>query len=497
MVPVPGQRIVTPHEFGASAACGHGTTATTRYLRLMPAARKRKSTRRTQDATASMQGDSRKGEEVRICFGGRCLDAILTSEASDALGSRSIELHVAESELHRDPPDLTVPFQVYDLPMEQPPDPEGARFGGYVMDLEPAEGSWWAIRSNNLAHLRELRTGGITSKRMAPMELMWTTMRGAGYPPDRLRFHGWNPPTERMIVVVPVEGAEPVGEMDTGTFGLTVDPSVPKLFEDLHHDELMAPFVATGFWAVGAVTSATMFEAEQAAVQEFVRILDRLAVAARYALAELPTGEVRPFRRAHQLEQIRLRPIAGVKGLGSGRMYVRGTEQPRADERVGPSVLTGVGAYIGTSHRRLDHAISAWRRATSEDDPSVAAALLSEAIEAYTAGVKVPKLFSDEDLGALRKALPSGLSVLKSERVGKLIDALNEPPVLMRLREALRRDKVIYTEEEFRLLVTIRGLRNKIVHGQARKLPSEEQMSQALSVVNRMLLFRMRRLGDG
>lgn len=122
----------------------------------------------------------------------------------------------------------------------------------------------------------------------------------------------------------------------------------------------------------------------------------------------------------------------------------------------------------------------------------MAVVALAEAIEFYAAGVKIPPLFTRVELDSLRAARPTRLADKKVERIRLMIDRLNDPPATARLRAALVADGVRFSEAEFGLLVVIRGLRNKILHGQERELPSEDDLAQALSLLNRMLLFRLR-----
>lgn len=423
-------------------------------------------------------------------MGDRCLEGILTNETSEQAKGESVEVAIRASELHRDPPDLTTQLRLYSRAEEAPA--TEPRYGGFLTELEAGKDGWWIVRSNNLAHLGDHLSAGITAKRVPPMELFWSTMRGAGMPPERLHMHGWRPPREPMIVALPITGIQPIGELQAGQVRLTKDPEVPKLWAELSHDEVKEPFESAGFWAVMRVEANTLFDAEQTAVRHFERVIDRLALAAHYASAELPNGELRPYQRQRQLEQIRLVSVAGVHGLKTRRTWLRGYAHPRAVQSIDSAVLTGVADYIGSGAPRIDEAVAAWRRACTEDDPAVAVVALAEAIEFYAAGVKIPPLFTRVELDSLRAAIPTRLADKKVERIRLMIDRLNDPPATARLRAALVADGVRFSEAEFGLLVVIRGLRNKILHGQERELPSEDDLAQALSLVNRMLLFRLR-----
>lgn len=436
------------------------------------------------------------GVSVRARFGGRDLKAILIQDVDDLKAGRSVEVAISESELHRDPPDLSAPFRLYDPTAPPGDDPEKARYGGYVTEIEHGRPGWWTLRSNNMAHLGDHLTGGIVVRNVPVPEIFWSTMRSAGFPAAKVRVHGWNPPLEPILVVVPVAGLAPIGTLAAGVITITADRSVLEPFESLKHDQLTSRFAGADLWAVMTTSAQTLFEAEQQAVRIFERVTGRLALAARYCSAELPNGDLRAFRRKQLLERISLVDIAGVRGLRTGRMWLRGYAHPRVVEPTEAAILTGVADYIGAADQRVDDAIAAWRRATSEEDPAVSVVALGEAIEFYAAAVKVPRLFTKAELATLRTRVPADLTADKAARVKLMIDSLNEPPLTTRLRTALESDRVRFSEVEFDLLVEIRRIRNKILHGKERELPAEEHLSQAFSLVNRMLLFRLKRLRE-
>jgi hypothetical protein len=444
-------------------------------------------------------GKGRKptGLSVRARFGDRDLKAFLMKEVDDLRAGKSVEVSISEDELHRNPPDLSAAFRLYDATVPVGDDPDKARYGGYVKEIEQGQRGWWTMRSNNLAHLADHITGGIVVRNVPVPEIFWSTMRGAGMPPDKLRVHDWTPPPpEPILVVVPVAGLAPIGTLAAGSIHITTDRSVLEPFESLEHAQLKPQFVDAELWAVMTIIARTLFDAEQQAVRFFERVVGRLALAARYSSAELPNGELRGFQRKQLLERIRLVHIAGVRGMRTGRLWLRGYAHARAVEPTEAAILTGVAEYIGASDQRVDDAIVAWRRATAEEDPAVSVVALGEAIEFYAATTKVPKLFTKAELGQLQKLIPNELAEDKAARVALMIDRLNEPPLSARLRTALDNDRVRYSGAEFDLLVEIRGLRNKILHGKERELPSEEQLNQALGLVNRMLLFRLKRLRE-
>jgi hypothetical protein len=289
-----------------------------------------------------------------------------------------------------------------------------------------------------------------------------------------------------MLVVVPVEGMAGLKGLDASdTISLTPDTEVVKPFDGLGPPELQEAFTGADHWAVGIFEATTMYDAERLGVYVFERVIRRLALAARYTSAETPDGTLRAFHRTRLLEQLQLRPIAGVMGTVSKRTWLRGYQMMRAEAVLDPGVLEALGAFIGAPDPRTDEAIAAWRRAALEPDPSVAVVALAEAIEFYAAETKVPKLFSAAELAAIREGATASVGDERRQRVIDMVGKLKEPSLNMRLRAAMDAVGVRYTDAEFALLARLRGLRNRILHGQERKLPTDDEVRQALALVNR------------
>jgi hypothetical protein len=87
----------------------------------------------------------------------------------------------------------------------------------------------------------------------------------------------------------------------------------------------------------------------------FERVIRRLALAARYTSAEAPDESLRAFHRTRLLEQLQLRPIAGVMGTVTKRIWLRGYQMMRAEAVLDADVLEAVGAFIGVPDRRTAH----------------------------------------------------------------------------------------------------------------------------------------------
>lgn len=141
----------------------------------------------------------------------------------------------------------------------------------------------------------------------------------------------------------------------------------------------------------------------------------------------------------------------------------------------------------------MDEAINAWRRATSTDDRTTAVIALAEACEFYANGIEI-HVFTDEERAAIGDRAVEGLDDDRRDRVLRLLERLNDPSFRTRLGAGLTLDRVPHDDAEVNLLTRLYSLRSKILHGSERKLPSHDELRQAIAFVNRMIVFRLHRL---
>ena len=257
--------------------------------------------------------------------------------------------------------------------------------------------------------------------------------------------------------------------------------------------ELRDGFLRGDAYCVACVTAKTVFDAEQAGVGEIDTAVSWLAVRAHYGLAFLPGGEPVSFRREHALARPAYGPVVAGFGLTSRRAWVRkrtGTEGDRSlplDEFMLPELPRGL-----TIQDR--QAVVACRRAVTEADPLGRITALWDAIEFYVAGAKAPTLFNDAELAAARHAVADlNLSDVQRARLLDAVAKLNSAPLMARLRAALDSDRVPITEAELAFLQRLRKIRNDAVHGRGAAVPEDEALEYGVSVVSRMLAYRLHR----
>ncbi len=160
-------------------------------------------------------------------------------------------------------------------------------------------------------------------------------------------------------------------------------------------------------------------------------------------------------------------------------------------------VILGLEGAIGAIDERMTEAINAWRRATADEKPTSAVIALAEACEFYANGIDVAHMFTEPERVAIRERAINDLEGERRERVIRLFDRLNDPSFRTRLAASLAIDQVPHNTDEVALLTRLYGLRSKILHGASRTLPRDDELREAIALVNRMIMFRLYRLGRG
>ncbi len=328
---------------------------------------------------------------------------------------------------------------------------------------------------------------------MQAADLIHLVTRLAGFPETRLQIEGLDSlPREVFEVTCPLTGLTVTDRVRIGAveFSDGQTSSYPLAGVELPRP-LQSQFIGASAYAVACVTARTAFDAERSALLDIDTALSWLAAQARYGLMRLPRGEVRTFARTETRALPSRMPVLHARGVKSGRRWFRSLAPA---PEVFALVLEPRDRPLTRWLRVQDHqALLAWRRAVTTSDPLGTVTALWDAIEYYVAEASVPTMFNDTELELLRAALPAGLSDLQHERALAGIAALNSPPLMTRLRAALISDGVPVSDEELGLLQRLRKMRNKTVHGRVAETPETEQLDYAVSVVSRMLSYRLER----
>lgn len=372
-------------------------------------------------------------------------------------------------------------------------------FTGIVDAVTPGEENTEIVLVNAVQLLQESGTGGLgVGAGSYALETTWSLLRAAGVEAERIAFPDFDPPWEAFEVVAPLDGVELEGETNIGGIRLLPPGPVSRLADDLGPDSLKQAYSEVPAWAMSYQTARTLFEAESGGLGDIDLALAWLTAVARYSSVALPRGSVRPFRRAWTASRISRRDVTLVRGLVTGRRWLRSPENIFRRPALVPGQIEDFASMRLPPELSvpLREALAAWRRAVEETDPLAAVVALWEAMEFYASGVSAPRVFPKSILRSIRTKATEGLEGEQLRRVEEMVGKLNEPPLLRRLRAALEEDGVPYGEEELSLLQKLRRVRNALAHGRSTETPSEVDLKRGKAIVNRMLVYRVARLTE-
>jgi hypothetical protein len=325
--------------------------------------------------------------------------------------------------------------------------------------------------------------------------LIYTIVRDSGIPHERTRIEGLDDvKDEAMLVVVPIVGitlSEPVA---VGSITLVPNHGAVASYLGRNVPELVyQPLIETPSHAVYQTTARLLRDAEAEGLHAVDVVLGYVQLTSRYGLLLWPDGQIRHFDRERARGRPRRGSVVAVEALDSGRCWVRVPEDrtPPIDLAIAQQDVLRLARPLTVAERQ---ALIAWRRAVSEQDSVAAATALSDALEFYAAGISADPLFEDDEICALLKSVPE-LAPQKAKVVRETIKRLNSSPLKRRLIEAAKRDGVPLAKAEVDFLwQRIRSARNNAVHGKGGKPPTLQELEQALSIVARLLAYRIEEL---
>jgi hypothetical protein len=377
------------------------------------------------------------------------------------------------------------------------PERDRIHFTGAVTEAVPV-GDIAKISALAVAELSERQVGFFEGQNTVAPEIMHLMARTGGLPEERVHVEGLDAmlPTEAIEVIAPVHGLEVAETVRLGGVMLIPHARGAATVEEFAGRDAVAEFRDAGCYAVVTDVGKRMFDVEVKALSEIDAGLAWLAVRARYGLALMPSGEPQHFRRQTALSRPERGRLVLVRAIGSGRRWLRsalGSDVPAPlplDAERDRTWRLPKG-FIPTLQDR--QALLACARAARGLDQLERVQALWEALEFYVSGVAPEKRFEKAEVKRIRRAMPADIDPELRKRALHLLEKINDPPLMARLRETVRRDGVPLADGELSLLRELRDARNDAVHGRTPDLPAREDVDHAVSVVSRMLLYRLSR----
>jgi hypothetical protein len=372
-------------------------------------------------------------------------------------------------------------------------------FDGTVLVAQPGD-SGIAVRCRGAVSLTETLAPGGTAQDCSPMDLFYAMARGAGFPEDRIVIsHLEDLPHEPIEVSVPLIGIEVERDTAVGPVQLG-PPSVGEgILERFHPDPDLGEEFLTGLvFARAYRPSARLYDAEQDGLAQIETALSWLVVRANYGFVSLPDGSPQRFDRANAVARPRRLPVIAVRGMDTGRRWMR---RPPGD-RVESRLVFDAASQLDSPKTPRDlpasdvNALEAARRATDDGDIALRVHALWEAFEFYVAKRSSPSLFSQSDRQKLLAAAEF-LSVPQRDRLAKVVNGpLNDTPLMDKLLATLSEEGIQTSDDDLAVLSRLRKARNLTMHGHS-ALPTPDDLKHGWALLTRALVVRVaRRSGE-
>lgn len=366
-------------------------------------------------------------------------------------------------------------------------------FLGNVVKAEPA-GDEVHLGCQTHPSMTERKVAAFEAIRADAREVMHLMTRAGGLSEDMINIEGLNDlPLEVIEVLIPLAGVSVASPLRLGRLTLLDPAHTMPLVEPFSHADGRDAFTSADCHALYRVVDRRMLDVETRAIAAVDAVLSWLVTRARYGLTHLPHGQAQTFIRVRALSRPRRREFVVSHGLDSGRTWLRSLARDDAQELIdinSPEWAPPEPESLSDAQRL---SLAALRDAVDTQDPLVRVQALFQAIEFYVAGVNTPSLFDKSEARRVRRSVPKDVAPELRQRALNLLAKLTDPPLMAKLREAIRRDGVPLTDAEFDLLSRIRVARNGTVHGRSAQPPSNDDLDYAVSVVARLLLYGLGR----
>ncbi|WP_141743605.1 hypothetical protein [Streptomyces abyssalis] len=329
--------------------------------------------------------------------------------------------------------------------------------------------------------------------------MIYTLARGGGLRDDQIRVQGIEDlGSEVFEIVCPIRGIEVQDPIRIGSVTIASESAV-ELTSIPDPEGFASEFRGFQAYAVAYVTDRLMLSAEKVGIQEIDLCLSWLTVRSRYSVPPLPDGTLHSWDRASMFVSPSRGRFVYLRGLSTHRRWLR---IPKQEVNLGNLELAQKHAGLTkpslfrAAPMNIRQAIVSCARAAKGIDDLDRVLALWEAIEFYVGDTSVPRLFSKSEMKAIRKAMPKLDNDEKSSRLGILLGDLNSPPLIVKFRRRVAIDGAPVSQSDVDLFVKLRKIRNDAVHGRSLSEPESSEVSQAVAVLSRILVFRMHALGQ-
>jgi len=380
--------------------------------------------------------------------------------------------------------------------VESTDEPRQRLFTGLVDHVDPADPTTRVRIIGFEADLSEATTGGLqVGDGGDAREIIHCMFRLAGLSPDRMDLAGWVPgPRETFIVSAVLEGA--TFGRDWEILDVTFTAENPAKLT-LPPSEYVDRYMATDHWAYTTVVDDTLLDAERSGLAKIDDAISAIVATYSFSYPRLE-GQLLSYRRDATRVRLARSDLVFVGSLTSARRWLRSQSETLLHPEVDLGDVLPAWIEDFRSNETLRLPLNEWRLAVESNDRLARVTHLWRCIELYAAGSRPSRLFSAADLGKIRKALEAEWRPEQQTRLDDAVSGLNSPPLLVRVKAALKRDGIELTPGEFALLRQTREMRNDLEHGhilsREADIELDRDISRALSVMTRILVTGVAKL---
>jgi hypothetical protein len=335
-------------------------------------------------------------------------------------------------------------------------------------------------------------TTGVFVSQAHPLDTMYALLRDAGLPDERMAIQGLDQlPLEIMEVIVPIDGLALAGAARVADVAFVPRDDASRAVRGLGDHAIVEEFRARSAFAVTYVSERLLMKAEASGLRRIDASLAWANVNLRYSNGARPDGSLNEWNRS-QMRQLGSRSdLVAVRGITTGRVWLRHRRaRPMGDLAFRPAAdsVTSAAIALQDAAGGLRAAVVAAARASSSTDPLTRITAVSECLEFYAGATKLPPLFTKADLKRLRK-VAAEFPAEKRSRIEHLLNsAVNNAPLMARVRYRLAQDAIPVTEHDMELLARVRAQRNDLVHGRVDEADDRE-LEQATALLARIIAY--------
>jgi hypothetical protein len=369
---------------------------------------------------------------------------------------------------------------------------------GRIIEARPQEDGSVALSLSGGTMMNEGLLPPMVVQQLDRREVVYLAARDAGFAVEKINIEGLAEAAEfePLWVLAPMRGLTVRQAVNVGVVELMDGDTGREMLRRLSpplEPQFAEPLADVDAFARVAVPAKYLYDAEQEGLSLIDDAAAWLTTRLRYSWSHMPDGVLELYERAATLVVVeRLPGVAVFRVESGGRRWWRDTtvHEHERDVELAPDTRwlgPAMPMQVSPGDRQ---ALLALQRAITARDPVQRVAALWDAIEFYLGDCSPAPGFTDKEIKAAVKRASEGLTAAQADRVGIVLRQwLNLWSPTARLEHALRVEGVPCSDEDMRRIKSLRGVRNRAVHG-AEAAAAHDEIDQAVGLMSRAISTR-------